>query len=343
MRIEPLNKIVTSHFLASSIKLTDVRENEGRLSIELQPQLSLFAAQLVRTAAQKIFIPSNRTSPFFPDSLIEKAFKGCPPSLASKIEVVDKDRVLYKKVTKYFKPVFEEVPEDASGTREAYSYVFDFLYKLVIASRLHAEADIHSLSLIRSEIDKLRNFVKDDEAKARLDQLSGIYYLYQKPRRIDALMLLPTRTNSFISKRVSDLLDEAETIELSKDRYLLGIPSKTKIALKRIKKTVATMLQNPKYSSQITAATDLIQTAISSSGIPIPAVEVYEILKSMQISAYSPPLIDLDNFRYKIMKKLHCSGFGVVLGDGAVFMYYPNESILSRVVFPQHRNDHGSS
>ena len=335
MRTEPLNKIVTSHVLASKIEITDIRANGGRLIVKLKPQLSLFAAQLVRTAAQKIFIPSTKNSPFLPDALIEKALKSCPPTIASKIEIVDKDKTLCNKVKKYFNPVFWEVPEDASETREAYSYVFDFLYKLALASQFHAEADIHSLSLIESKIDKLRNDVNDDEAKARLDQLSGIYCLYQKPMRINTLMLCPTKTNSFISKRVSSLLEEAEIIELSKDRYLLGIPSKTKIAMKKIKKRVATVLENPRYSGQLNAATDLIKTVSSSSGISMTTVDVYEILKNLQISSYSPPLINLDTFRYKIMRKLNCSGFGVALGDGAVFVHYPDENVLSRQVFLQ--------
>jgi len=318
MEIPPLNKVVTSYFLVATIK----QGKEG-LSLTYKGELNLLSAHLVRTAAHKILIPANMTPGIFPDTFIEKTIEECPPSLASRIEVVDKNRGIYSKVMKYLQPVREEIKEDDTVIRGAYAYVSDFLYKLVIASKLHAEADIHELMFVGSYIDLLKQNVKNAEAKFRLDQLFGIYYSYQKPEKIDTLTPCLNARNISIHQRVLGLLDEVEIIELSKNRYLLGIPSKAKIAIKKIKKGVSELLANKKYSGQIAAATDLIQILCSSKGVSIPSTNVYELLKSVQMSPYNPPLIDLDYFRFRIARETRSGGFALALGDGTIMAHYP--------------------
>ena len=339
MGIPPLNKVVTSYFLVAT-----VRQGKEGLSLVYKGELNLLSAHLVRTAAQKILIPANITPGIFSNTFIEKTIEKCPPSLVSRIEVVDKNRGIYNKVTRYLQPVSEEIEEDDIVLRGAYAYVFDFLYKLVIASKLHAEADVHQLLFVGSYIDTLKQNFKDAEAKFRLDQLLGIYYSYQKPEKIDTLTPCLDARNIRIRQRVLGLLDEVEILELSKNRYLLGIPSKAKVAMKKIKKGVREILANKEYSGQIVAATDLIQILGSSKGVPIPSTNVYELLKSIQMPPYNPPLIDLDYFRFRIARETHSGGFALALGDGTITAQYPpRDSTSARNDYRQYVQAYGKT
>jgi hypothetical protein len=316
MDILPLNKVVTSFFLVATI-----RQGKKGLSLVYKGELNFLSAHLVRTAAQKIFIPANITHGIFPETFIEKTIEKCPPSLASKIEVVDKNREIYNKVARYLQPASEEIEDEDTVLRGTYAYVFDFLYKLALASKHQAEADIHQLPFVGSHIDMLKQNVKNAEAKFRLDQLFGIYSSYQKPKKIDTLTPRLDARNIRIRQRVFNILDEVEIQELSKNRHLLGIPSKAEVAMKKIKKCVREI--SAKYSEQITAATDLIRILASLKGVQVPTTSVYELLKTIEMSPYNPPLIDLDYFRFRIARETHSAGFALALGNGTITAQYP--------------------
>lgn len=318
MEIQPLSKVVTNCFLVATVE----RSKEG-ISLKYQAKPNLLLARLVRTAAQQILIPANSTNAIFPDSMIEKAIKKCPPSLASKIKVVDKDRGTCNRVRKYLHPILDGIKEDNPDVRGAYAFVFDFLYKMVIACKFQAEADIHQLRFVGNYIDLLKQTLEDEEAKFRLDQLFGIYNSYRKLEKIDTLALLLPSRNICINQKVNDLLDDAEILELSKNRYLLGIPGSAKIAIKRIRKGIREILANKKYSRQIAAATDLIQIVGSSTIGPIPSADIQEVLRSIQLSPYSPPLIDMDYYRFMIVRETHSIGFALTLGDGTFTSEFP--------------------
>lgn len=305
MEIHSLNKIVTSFFL--------VFEHPDDRTVRLRAGLDLLAATLVRAAAHKIYIPYDRPR-FGPP--IEETIKQYPPSLAGKIEIVDKDKELYNKVSTYLRPIREEVKE--TPLILAYNSVSDFLYKLVLACEFQAEADVSEAIFVGSTIDALRDNIKDEEARSRLDGLYGVYSLYQKPEKIDALTILPEVPIPSIYQRISDLLDDAEIIELSKNRYFLGFPSKAKAALIRIQRWGRNVLMNRKYMNYIKATTDLIQVASTSAGLPVPSGSMPEILRNILASPYNPPLIDLDYFRVKICRSVSPSHFpNFIMPDGA--------------------------
>ena len=87
LELHPLNKVVTSFFL--------VFEHPDEKTVRLRPGLDLLAATLVRAAAHKIYVPYH--SPRFGPP-IEKVIKEYPPSLARRIEIVDRDKKIYNKV-----------------------------------------------------------------------------------------------------------------------------------------------------------------------------------------------------------------------------------------------------
>jgi len=305
MKVHPLNKIVTSFFL--------VFEHPDNKTVKLRPGLDLLAATLVRAAAHKLYIPYN--APRFGPS-IEEAMKEYPRSLANKIATIDKDQKIYNKVSLFLKPIYEEAKE--TPLIFAYNGVQDFLYKLALASTLQAEADVSQSMFLGHFIDMLRDNVQDGEAKFRLDQLYGVFHIYQAPEKIDTLTMSPKIPIPSIYQRISDLLEEAEIIELSRDRYLLGIPSKAKTALINIKKWKRTVLANRKYKNYVGVAADLIQIAGDSVGVSVPVTDLSENLMNLLTSTYNPPLIDLDYFRVRICKAVSPNHFpNFIMPDGA--------------------------
>ena len=305
MKVPSLNKIVTSFFL--------VFEHPNKKTFKWRPGVDLLAATLVRAAAHKIYIPYD--SPRFGPS-IEETIKQYPPSLANRIELVDKDKKIYNKMSSYLGPIYEEV----KGTPFIFGYntISDFLYKLTLASKLQAEADVSQALFVESYIDTLKSNIKNEEARFRLDEIYGINSVYKKPEKLSSLTIIPEVTIPSIYQRICDFLDEAEIIELSRNRYLLGIPSKAKVALIRAQRWVRNFLTKQNYKDYIRVATDLIQIASTSTKFDAPITVMSEILKNLLTSTYNPPLIDLDYFRVKICKSVspnHLPNF--IMPDGA--------------------------
>lgn len=134
--------------------------------------------------------------------------------------------------------------------------------------------------------------MKNEEAKARLDALQGIWSVYCNPKKLDAFTLVPKVVNSSVQNRVFELLDDAEMIELSRSRHLLGVPGMARSALINTKRRVRNVLENRKYFGYIKAATDLVRVASVSLGIPLTLPDP-SLLEGIISKGYNPPLIDL--------------------------------------------------
>ena len=317
MRIQPLSRIVTDFFL---VLIPERKTRPQIFGIEVEAGMRLLSSYLLRASAQKIYISSNVPASF-PN--VEEIVRQYPAGLASRIEIVDKDGKIFNRVRRFLQPIYDEISSTQHEKESGYPLAFDFLYKLAIASQFQAEADIHTLARMGYHIDRLKRIVKDDEAKFRLDEIYGIYYLYQKPEEIDTLTMLPDVRETAVHQRVLDLLDEAEFMELSRQRYLLGLPSKARIAMMKIRKRIKEILVDKKYSQKIAATQDMIHLLSSYTGYQIPLPNVSEILASFNVYSYNPPLVDLDYFRFSIAKKWHDRIMGILLPlhpDGAVHM-----------------------
>lgn len=124
---------------------------------------------------------------------------------------------------------------------------------------------------------------------------------------MDTLTLTPHIAEPSVYQRINDLLDDSEIIELSKERHLLGFPSKAKIAMINIKRRVRNITKNRKYSELVAVTTDLIQIIGSSANIKAPLQSAYRILGSLQISSYNPPIVDLELFKRSISQSFYSS------------------------------------
>lgn len=300
------NSIVTSFFTIFV---------EPTQSFKMRSGLDLLVPTLVRCAAHKIYVPyvssdvMNETrnalrkmhGPSFESSMDETIME-LPPSIKNRIEIIDREGKEYNRIIKYMKPICNELvdSEQFIGLGEEYYAVVDFLYKLLLASKYRAEADVSRSKSIGVFIQKLKEQINDDEAKFRLDQLYGIYSAYSNPLKIETFTIFPTIPKPSIYHRISDFLDEATIIELSRNRNLLGIPSKTKISLINIRKGVRHFLLEKKYQKYIQLAMDFIQILKVIPDIKIPNIDYFRELYSLE---YNPPLINLDYYRMKISKK----------------------------------------
>jgi hypothetical protein len=288
----PYSSVVTSFFY--------VFEHTTESTWRLRPGLDLLVATLVRSGAYKVFIPYIK--PRFGLS-IDEVIREYPQSLQSRIEIIDKKGKYYDRVKAYLKPIHEEIKE--SYLIIFYNAILDFLYKLLLASKYKAEADVSQAKYIGYFIHSVREQIKNTEAKSRLDQLEGIYSSYCKPLKIDTFSLLPKAMKPSIFERIADFLDEAEIIELSKRRYLLGIPDKAKVGLIKIRKYFKPLLLKRKYKSIIHSAVELIQIFGLTGGTKIPNIDyIVEYFQDLYSGQYNPPLVDLDYHRVQICKEV---------------------------------------
>ena len=296
------SSIVTSFFY--------VFEHPTQSTLKLRPGLDLLAGTLVRCAAHKIYVPYRK--PRFRGS-IDEAIKEYPLSLQKRIEIIDRDGKDFNRVINYLKPVHDEIMD--SPLILSYNTIVDFLYKLLLASKYNAEADVSQSKFIGDFIQSLKDQIDDAEANFRLDQLFGIYSNYSNPLKIETFATYPNISIPSIYHKISDFLDEAEIIELSKNRYLLGIPSKAKTALIKMKKGIRHFPSGKKYEKYISIATELTQIVGFLEGIKIPNIDYFRELYS---SEYNPPLVDLDYYRVQICKQVSPNSFpNFMLPDGA--------------------------
>ena len=279
----------------------------------LRPGLDLLIGTLVRNAACKIYVPYPRSEsgPSITGSLNEY-----PPGIQSRIEIVDKEGADYGRIKDYLKPVHDEL-EDPSQIL-AYNDIVNFLYKLLLGSKFHAEADVSNSKLIGRFIQMLGDQVHSREAKSRLDQLLGIYSGYLRPLRIDTFTLLPMATEPSMYPDLADFLNEAEVIELSETRFLAGIPDQAKAALIKMREDIRRLLAGKKYSAMIRGATELIQIRGATKGVRIRNTDhLIDAFEELHSPEYAPPLVDLDRYRMEMCGGAGPGAFpGSVLTDG---------------------------
>lgn len=278
--------------------------------MKLRPGLDLLAGTLVRCAAHKIYVPYGKPRS---RGSIDETVKEYPLSLQNRIEIIDRGGKDFNRVTNYLKPVRDEIMD--SPLILSYNTIVDFLYKLLLASKYNAEADVSQSKFIGYFIQLLKEQIDDAEAKFRLDQLFGIYSNYSNPLKIETFAISPNISIPSIYHKISDFLDEAEIIELSKNRYLLGISSKAKTALIKMKKGIRHFFSEKKYEKYIGVVTELTQIVETTEGIKIPSIDFF---KGLYSSEYNPPLVDLDYYRVQICKQVSPNSFpNFMLPDGA--------------------------
>ena len=301
-----LGRIVTDEFLVPEIGRSPT---SGMISLTASSGLPYFAMMLLRSSSHEILIPHLKTS--------HPEYIGIP-SLRNRIREIDSHQVTRKKVERYFEPLYEQLSSDSDWQKRLRLYVLtDFVYKVALSIKHEAQADIPMTSQMPIFLDELFNSLHG-EAQVRLAQIQGLWNLYSKQESVPVLTFIPDIVGPDIYQRINDWLNESTITYLSQQRYLMGIPSKVKIAILRFKKRISDIRRDPAYKDAFNVTSDLMKF----SGNLIPdfgnALSVAGDLLSKFANPtpkYNPPLVDLDNYRIETSKTrpYHSPGYDAVI------------------------------
>ena len=172
------------------------------------------------------------------------------------------------------------------------------------------------MPFIGAYIDTLYHQIKNEEALFRLDELKGLYSIYYIPLKIENFRIHPSIEQISVYEKISDFLEEAEMIKLSKEKYFLGIPSKAKIIYKKLRSSI------PKYANEHKKYLQLSMELIKYSQKVVIPENIEHILKNgfsnKEFLNYNPPLVDLDYYRVQTCKQIFPSSFpNFIFSDGA--------------------------
>lgn len=283
---EKLNKIVTSFWI------THTREG--------YPVLDTFRSILERMileCAHEIAIPymnleeNNHLEKYGLNLSLKEIISKYPKSLQFRIRIVDKNQKEYKKIQNYFSPLKAE-EEKGIINKNYYSMIMYNFYLLYLASKYKMEADSDRISDLKDQIDNLIKIVNNDEARVRMIQLKGLYNLYKLKKEISSIKLIADTLNPSIEERIADLLYEAEYLEISHMRHLLGIPSYINKGILKTKKLMSNLIRKKKYKNIIQSSISSINLVsnLNIKGIIDPTLNKY-------LYDYSPPLTSFSNLR----------------------------------------------
>jgi hypothetical protein len=224
-----------------------------------------------------------------------------PDFLKRRIELADKDHKIYDSVCRMLSPInvevdalWEKVRKETGalehsvyGHEHACCLLGEFLTTLTIAVKYDTEADV-DFNLTMQVINRIRSQVKSSESRTLLSRIEGILNCYKIPRQIPSIA---PNVRIVPKDLLMDLLDEATIIALSQERYFLGVPSKIKIAMVRIKQKVREVLAVPKNRKYLAIASKVGNLATKQVNIELPEIE------TQQNKEFSPPFISLDSIK----------------------------------------------
>ena len=253
---------------------------------------------LISCSAHKIYIPYDIE--IF-GTFIDKSIEGFPETLKHRIEIIDRERKTYRNVLNYLEPIHNNISN--TPLEIPYGHVFDFLYKIILASQNKTEADISELENLPIYLSILRDNVQDEESMIRLAQLKGLLSLYGPNQDLEWFKLTVPNLLPSVYHRAMDFLDESEIIKLSSERHLLGIPSKSKLVLPVLRKKIR--------NTSIERYKDIISIFLYPIKLVYKEYDIEKILdpltnifgELLTFNEYSPPLLNLDKYRIEGCKK----------------------------------------
>lgn len=226
--------------------------------------------------------------------------------LKHRIRIVDKHLKNYKRISNYLKPVsdifydkygidfsvledlrkkpsFIEVDGDVN-TYGAFDCIYRDTYMLYISAKYKTSANI-DLKSFKWSIDVLKNQLpKGSDGYVVLSQLQGLTKVLET-HELESYYLRKGTEISFL-KRMEDFLNEAEIIENSQNRYLLGVPSKLENAIIRLRMGAKNLLTDKDYHKYFYIVGQVIN--IFNPPLKIPGIE---LLKNYE-DKFIPPLLD---------------------------------------------------
>jgi hypothetical protein len=171
MSLPRYGRIVTDYFLFLE---RDPREPS---KLFLRSGIETLAAILVRSCAHEILVPYVEARIGEP---LETTLRKLPRSFAKRIRVVDQNQRIRRQVERYFEPVQQ------GGSPWPSEFAIDFLYKLTLAAKYESWADISTTYQMEGMLNLLERTLCG-EAKARVDQVMGLWNMYDRTESVPPL------------------------------------------------------------------------------------------------------------------------------------------------------------
>jgi hypothetical protein len=290
-------KLVEQGLTASEVeKRLESREQDCK-KVPRCSILNYLVSSLLAQSAQNIYLV-NMGGKLTPEIISEM-----PSYLKSRVVLADQNNKIRDKIWEVFTtPVSEELEpawakfrsdshiEDSSelnGHEHSICIIQEFLQTLTIAAKYESEADL-DLVLARSAMERLHLQVKSPDLKALLSRIDGILNCYSAPKSVPGLM---TNIQPSPQELLEELFNDAKLLSLSKSRYMLGIPSKSEIAILKLQKKINAFLSIKRNRQKVEKVRRIGNTATSLFNVELPEIEV------TKESAFIPPIFPLTNLK----------------------------------------------
>jgi hypothetical protein len=142
--------------------------------------------------------------------------------------------------------------------------------------------------LTRQAIERVRVQLQSSETSALLSRIEGIFNCYGESNRVPGLKVPMQQSASLLFK---ELLEDSIMLSLSRERFLLGIPSKAQLALMTIRRKTKETLSISNNRKYLSVAQKLGNIATKNFGLEIPELSIEND------TDFAPPLFDLEKYK----------------------------------------------
>ncbi len=147
-----------------------------------------------------------------------KAFRqGLPPSLRSRVNVLDTRGTTWQNLHAYVSPIAHDLGagDRAADAGSRLDHIGWSVYKLALAARAGSETLIPVQAVLKDleALDKPKNFTR--ESRARVACLLGLFRQYSTEVTVPALRVIPGVRAEAIRERVDEIMEDAYLMETS--------------------------------------------------------------------------------------------------------------------------------
>ncbi|MGB7061041.1 MAG: hypothetical protein WBF13_01650 [Candidatus Zixiibacteriota bacterium] len=233
--------------------------------------------------------------PLFHDQLLPCL----PTELRKRVAIVDHRFEQLRATHSLLTPVYEEFgirprggafkirrvsncPEDLNTERIPLLAMLLYDFMLGLKHGLHVDID---LKFVQGVLEELAGIARSPEGRARVSILQGIFNCY-RPRRTTSLTI-PKVADRKLLRMFDDLVEDVTFQELSRERYLLGFPTRLKRSLTNIKRCARDILDKKPFQGVFDLSSKIVHAATS---VPVPDSE---FAKSLLNQKYLPPVVSI--------------------------------------------------
>jgi hypothetical protein len=298
--------IMNRIFLNETSFFRHIRTKDSWISVRDPITFPMIIEALISHSAGEIYISGVHAT---------IGFNNLPDIFKNHIKLIDKKGKIAKLAQELFMPLYDEfdITTDGVGTitykklpgrEEYFSLVSIYMYDFILGLKYNLQVDL-KLNEMLNIVDGLLQVSRDRNSRAILSTIRGLFNYYELQ---SIYSIAPNfSTEKELVENFNILLDDVEYQLLSKENYLLGIPSKIVRAKKDIKRITRKIVSNKKFRACYKLSSIAIQ---ASTKIPPPT---FESLQQFSQDEYLPPLINIQSIIDQVRTKYYSSKEGKVI------------------------------